>query len=284
MVKYAGSSAGVELQRPGRASLAVDLVFAESTVTSCYSTSPMRLLTPRSRGRSVWAYTSSFGGGMVAGDQTSLDLRLGAETRCFLGTQAWTKVYRNPAQVPSRHETRATVDPGAVLVFAPDPIQAFANSNYVQSQEFHLAADASLFLLDWCSAGRVASGERWRFKSFESRNEVFVDGQRVFFDSLLLEPEDGPLTGPHRVGRFNCLATLLMIGPALREQATRLLERLRREPVARRGEWVASASPVADGVVLRVAGIDFERVAVELRQQMALLTDLLADDPWSRKW
>lgn len=284
MVDLPGDELSVEARRAGQASLAVDLVYGESTVTSCYSTSPMRLLTPRSRGRSVWAYTSSFGGGLVAGDRTRLNLRLGAETRCFLGTQAWTKVYRNPARRVCRHETRAVLDPGATLVFAPDPIQAFADSDYCQDQEFHLAAGASLFLLDWCSAGRIACGERWDYNSFQSRNDVFADGKRVFLDALVLDPEDGPLAGPHRLGRFNCLATLLLIGPALHAHAVGLLERVRQEPVARKAELVASASPVADGVVLRLAGTDFERVAAVVQPQMALLADLLADDPWSRKW
>lgn len=284
MVDFAKAPVGDESRRAGQASLAVDLVFGESTVTSCYSTSPMRLLTPRSRGRSVWAYTSSFGGGLLAGDHTRLDLQLGAGTRCFLGTQAWTKVYRNPAQATSRHDTKAVLAPGATLVFAPDPIQAFANSNYSQNQEFHLATGASLFLLDWFTAGRVALGERWDFNSFHSRNDVFVDGRRVFLDALRLEPDEGALGEAHRLGRFNCLATLLLIGPALQAQAAQLSERLRSEPVVRRGDLVASASPVAGGVVLRLAGVEFERVAVEVRRQMTLLSDLLADDPWSRKW
>ena len=57
----------------GRAWLEVERVFGESTVTSAFATSPMKLLTPRSRGLSAWACTSSFGGGLVAGDQTQLD-------------------------------------------------------------------------------------------------------------------------------------------------------------------------------------------------------------------
>jgi hypothetical protein len=48
------------LRQAGLASLEVRMVSGESAVTSSYATSPMKLLAPRSRGRSVWAYTSSF--------------------------------------------------------------------------------------------------------------------------------------------------------------------------------------------------------------------------------
>lgn len=157
----------------GHAALEVELVCCESAVTSARATSPMKLLTPRSRGTSVWACTSSFGGGLVAGDETRLDVSLGENARCFLGTQASTKVYRNPAARPCGHETHATLHSGSTLIFAPDPVQAFAGSSYRQKQTFDLAPTASLALVDWMSSGRAACGERWAFNDFQSRNEVW---------------------------------------------------------------------------------------------------------------
>ena len=53
--------------------------------------------------------------------------------------QASTKIYRNPAALPSGHQTRATLEAGSLLVCAPDPVQAFAGYIYAQRQEFHLA-------------------------------------------------------------------------------------------------------------------------------------------------
>lgn len=270
--------------RAGRASLEVQLVSGESAVTSSYATNPLKLLTPRSRGQSVWACTSSFGGGLVAGDQTRLNLQIGAGSRCFLGTQASTKIYRNPAALPSGHETQATLGSGSFLVFAPDPVQAFAGSIYAQRQEFHLASDASLVLLDWFTSGRAARGERWQFSQFQSRNDIFVDGKRIILDSLLLTPADGSLIASHRMGRFDCFATLLLVGPALHEAASHLIEMVSREPVARRASLVASASAVGNGALLRVAGEHVEAVGHELHHHLSFLRDLLGDDPWARKW
>lgn len=268
----------------GHASLQVELVYRESTITSAYATSPMKLLTPRSRGESVWAYTSSFGGGLVAGDQTQLELKLGPDSRCFLGTQASTKVYRNPAELPCSHATRATLSSGSTLIFAPDPVQAFAEASYSQQQEFNLASDASLALVDWFSSGRAARGERWAFAHFSSRNQVRIGDQTVFLDSLALNPADGDLAAPHRTGRFNCLGSLLLIGPKLREAAQKLLAEVGADPVLRQAALVCSASPVADGAVLRLAGEHVEAVGRELHKYLAQLNPLLGDDPWARKW
>lgn len=269
---------------PGHARLEVELVCRESTVTSACASSPMKLLAPRSRSASVWAYTSSFGGGLVAGDQTQLDITVGAGARCFVGTQASTKVYRNPASLPCGHVTRATLGENALLVFAPDAVQAFADASYTQRQEFHLADGAGLVLLDWFSAGRVARGERWAFAHFQSRNEVFLSGERAFVDSLRLDPEDGALGSQHRTGRFNCLGMLLLIGQPLQHAAALLLEEISKRPVERRAPLVASASPVCEGALLRVAGESVELVGRELHRHLQPLSALLGDDPWARKW
>ena len=272
------------LPSKGRARLEVELVFGESTATSASATSPLKLLTPCSRGKSVWAYASNFGGGMVAGDETRLDLRIGPEARCFVGTQASTKIYRNPSQLPCSHTTQAVLESGSLLVFAPDAVQAFAGSSYRQRQEFHLANGAGLVLLDWFTSGRVARGERWAFDNFQSRNDAFIDGQRVFVDSILLDSEDGAIGTQHRAGRFNCFAILLIIGQSLREAAANLAKEISSLPVERDAPLICSASPVQEGIVLRVAGEDVENVSREIKRHLNFLVDFLGDDPWARKW
>jgi urease accessory protein len=283
-LNIAGVDPSELLTKPGHAALEVVLVFGESTATMAFATSPLKLLTPRSRGRSVWAYTSSFGGGLVAGDQTRLNVRLGAGSRCFIGTQASTKVYRNPCSLPCGHETSAVLESESILVFAPDPVQAFADSSYTQQQEFQLATGAGLVLVDWFTSGRAARGERWAFKSFQSRNEVFIGGQRVFLDSLLLDPDEGILTEAHRMGRFNCMAMLLLIGAPLRSAGKRILKDVGGQALGQRAELVCSASPVREGAVLRIAGESVEEVSRELHRHLGFLADILGDDPLARKW
>lgn len=268
----------------GWAQLDVELVLGESAAISVSATSPLKLLTPRSRGKSVWAYLSNFGGGLVAGDETRLDLHIGQEARCFVGTQASTKVYRNPSRRPCSHLTRACVERGAFLAFAPDALQAFAGSSYRQRQEFHLDEGAGLILLDWFTAGRAARGERWAFNRFQSRNDVFVDSQRVFVDSILLDSNDGAIGTAHRAGRFNCFAMLLLLGPPLAEAAATLMREISSRPVERGVTLNCSSSAVREGAVLRVAGEDVECVSREIKRHLNFLTYFLGDDPWSRKW
>jgi urease accessory protein len=283
-MKVTGAKLATDPNVKGRAHLEVELVFGESTATSASATSPLKLLTPCSRGLSVWAYASNFGGGMVAGDETRLDLRIGPEARCFVGTQASTKIYRNPAHLPCSHTTQAVLERGSLLVFAPDAVQAFESSSYRQRQEFHLANGAGLVLVDWFTSGRAARGERWAFDTFQSRNDAFVDGQRVFVDSILLNSGDGEMHSPHRTGRFNCFAMMLLLGQTLREASAKLMAEISSRPVDRKASLICSASPVQEGVVLRMAGEDVESVSREIKRQLNFLADFLGDDPWARKW
>jgi urease accessory protein len=268
----------------GCAVLQVEQVFRESAVTAAFATSPMKLLAPRSRGPSAWVCTSSFGGGLVAGDRTRLEVRVGPGARCVIGTQASTKVYRNPDGLPCSHTTLATLESGSLLAFLPDPVQPFAGSVYSQRQKFQLAPGASLVLLDWFSSGRAACGERWAFTRFQTRNDVFVAGERSFVESTVLEDAGDPSGSTHRTGRFNCLALLLLVGPQVRSLAGRMLEGMASRPVTTRASLVCSASPIRDGVVLRAGGETVEQVAREIHTHLRSLAEVLGGDPWERKY
>jgi urease accessory protein len=272
------------LKPRGHAHLTIQTVSGQSTVTSTESASPIKILIPKSRGASVWACASSFGGGLVAGDQMRIDLTIGADARCFLGTQASTKIYRNPSRLPCSHKTFATLEANSLLVFAPDPVQAFADSAYSQRQEFQLAAGAGLVLVDWFSSGRAARGERWAFNHFQSRNDVFISGQRIFVDSICLDAVNGSLGSQHVTGRFNCFALLLLVGESLQTAAANLLTEISTRPVGPGANLICSASPVRNGAILRVAGESVEQVGHELHHHLKFAAALLGDDPWARKW
>jgi urease accessory protein len=163
-------------------------------------------------------------------------------------------------------------------------VQPFANSSYTQRQSFHLGAGAGLVLVDWFSSGRAARGERWAFDHFKSRNDVFLSGERIFMDSILLDSAADLITSPHRTGRFNCFAMLLLVGEPLQPAAASMLEIISASPVKRSAALVASASPVREGALLRIAGESVEQVGRELHHHLKFASALLGDDPWARKW
>jgi urease accessory protein len=232
----------------------------------------------------VWAFASSFGGGLVAGDRTQVTVEVAANARAYLSTQASTKVYRNPDGLPCGQRLDATVGAGGLLVVAPDPVQCFAEARYEQRQRFDVQPGGGLVVVDWLSVGRAARGEAWAFQHYHSRNELRVAGDLVLQDALELDPAV-EFRHPDAPGsRFRSLALVILWGAPVRERAKELLAEVAARPVQRRSPLVVSASPLADGALLRLAAERTEEIGSELRRWLSPLAGLLDDDPWARKW
>ncbi len=275
----------------GEGRLEIDLISGRSRVTRVYASNPLKILSPRrgegrrGGGGGAWAYTSTYGGGLLAGDGVDLQVSVGPGATGVLCTQASTKVYRSPTGVAATQRLRAEVGDGGVLCVLPDPLVAFDSAVYEQVQTFHLVATAGLALLDWYTCGRLAMGERWAFTRYASRTTVGIGEEVRYVDAVLLEDAPGvPLGGAMTVGRFNCFATLLLMGEPMRAMGERVVADVRAQPLRPRAGRVAVASPIRGGVVLRVGGVTSRCVEEYLHEVLVHLAPVLGEHPWSRKW
>jgi len=267
---------------PGRGSVEIVRHGERSVVTRAFANSPLRLLTPRNHGRGAWIYTATYGGGLVGGDAIHVDVRLGSDAVAMLSTQASTKVYRSPRETSS--ELHAVVSSGALLAILPDPVVCFASASYRQVQRVHMHPSAGLIVMDWFSSGRRGYGERWQFDSYTSRLEVFQEGRLVICDALTLDAESGSIGA--RMGRFNALCAIVLIGPSLARATAQLLAHIASLPIEKHAALLVSASPItrsANGCLLRLAGISFEAVSAAAREYLSFVPSLLGDDPWARR-
>ncbi len=250
-------------------------------LTRAVAASPLRLLHPKNSGSAAWVYAATFGGGLLGGDAIDLDVTAGAGASALLSTQASTKVYRSAAE--ARQHLHARVEDDGLLVLLPDPVTPFAHARYAQEQRIEITAGANLVAVDWMTAGRMSAGERWQFTSYASRTWLRREGRVILHDATCLTPEDGDVAA--RLGRFNCLAWAVAIGPALRSAAVRLAGSLAGAPVPKGADLLFSAAPLEDdGVLLRVAGLSAQRVGAVLRQHLNFLPSMLGDDPWAARW
>ena len=86
------------------------------------------------------------------------------------------------------------------------------------------------------------------------------------------------------MGRFNCLALVLILGDPVRAAGHRLVEEIGACPVSHRAPLVVSASALAGGALLRIAGERVEDVGREIHRRLSFVSELLHEDPWARKW
>jgi urease accessory protein len=275
-----------EVHPPGSGFIRVAAARRRSTVVRAAAASPLRLLTPRNHGRAAWIYTSSYGGGLVGGDHVALDIDVEPGAAAFVSTQASTKVYRSTLGAAS--ELTARVGDRGLLVVVPDPVVCFRGSRYRQSQQFDLTGGAGLVVVDWVTSGRRAAGERWAFDEYSARLSARIDGTLAIHDSLMLAGDTDDL--PARLGRFDVLASALVLGPALGSYAAALVSRVAQRSLERRSDRLVTAAALAPrglgdvGCVIRLAGRSVEDVGRAIREYLAFVPELLEDDPWVRKW
>jgi urease accessory protein len=252
-----------------------------SVVARLRAESPLKLLTPANHGCAAWIFTSTYGGGLVDGDAIALDLEVDRGASALVSSQASTKVYRSARGTSMTLDAR--VGAGGLLVVLPDPVVCYAGARFRQAQRIDLESDASVVCLDWMTSGRRAHGERWAFVDYHSRLFVRHDGRPICRDAVRIAAEDGDLAD--RFGRFDVLATLVLIGPACREASRALVAHVAAAPVARHADRLIAASALGDlGAIVRVAGRSAEAVGRAVRDSLAFLPSVLGDDPWTRKW
>jgi urease accessory protein len=250
-------------------------------VTRAFAASPLRLLTPSNHGHAAWVYTSSFGGGLVDGDHVNLDVDVGPGATALLSTQASTKVYRSPRGTAS--DLRARVAAGGLLVVAPDPVVCFAGARYRQTQHVEVAEGGAVILVDCLLSGRCASGERWDFSEYRTLTRVTAGNRLIVHDAVALRADDGDLRGRFR--RFDAIATVVVAGDPLRDEAERLVAISSALGVTREADQLMCASPLGtDGCLLRIAGTQGHEVVGALRHWLRAVPARLGDDPWRRKW
>ena len=179
--------------------IAVSHSGGRSRLTSCRCAAPLKILNPRLDAPYCTAILSSYGGGLVAGDQVHLQICCGAGATLFLGTQAFTKVYRSPAGLGSSQQLDATIGPGGCVVAFPDPVVPYADSTFHQEQRWELEENALLILVDGSTAGRLERGERFHYDSYASDIAVSCQGQQVLVERLLVQPDK---FAPQRTGAF----------------------------------------------------------------------------------
>jgi urease accessory protein len=266
---------------PGHGALTIALVSGRSAVVERRAASPLRLLCPRNAGSAAWTYTSTFGGGLVDGDDVHLRVAVERGASALLATQASTKAY--PASVGARQTIEATVGADADLVVLSDPLVPFAGARVESLLDVRLAEGATLVAVEALAAGRVASGERWAAARCQTRLRVRREGVLLLDDALLLEAAHGDVQA--RMGPFDAWANIVLAGPGVLAHAKDLL-RLAR-PHQRLAEGMGAielASPIEGGCLLRIAATSTAILSARVRQALACVAPLLGDDPFTRRW
>ncbi len=86
------------------------------------------------------------------------------------------------------------------------------------------------------------------------------------------------------MGRFDCIATVVLIGVPLRSAVAKLLAQSQTKEFSSSAPGPFVASPIACGLLLRTVGNGPESIGRWIRKMLWFIPALLGEDPWARKW
>ncbi|KAF3910883.1 hypothetical protein ABW20_dc0107307 [Dactylellina cionopaga] len=188
---------------------------------------PLKLISPAPSqwAKSLTVFVLSYGGGLVSGDAVNLKVVVEGKGRLCLQTQGSTKIFKQtPSSLPTIQRMTVRIHAGASFLLLPDPVQPFAESNYIQHQSFELEDTtddtSSLVVLDWVTEGRAARDEHWNFKRFESRNEVFGVTATTTTDTNSIDEKDKLKDNVSRRGRLLLRDAMILDGDSASSNET----------------------------------------------------------------
>ena len=196
-----------------------------------YFTAPYKIMKPFEKpdgGIQVMPLCAS--AGIMAGDVQQFDYEVGDGADLELLSQSFEKIHRMEEGSAGRN-IKIRVADDARLSYFPQPVIPFAGSAFDSRMEIQLADESSkLFLMDILSCGRAASGERFAYRRFSSRVEIYRAGELIYRDNCCYEPEWMALEGTGMFEGFSHSANIFLTvqdaesAAAMREEIREIMQ------------------------------------------------------------
>ncbi len=188
-------------------------------------------------------------GGTFGGDRLRTEIVLGAGTHVVLTTASATKVYRALDQ-PARCETEIAVGQNAILEYLPDHLIPHPGAALRQTFDLTMEHGSSAIVYDAIAAGRIGSGERWKFRELSSEVSIRVEGTPQYLSRASLIPTNQPLHGLGVMEGFDYFGSIIGIRDRSRT-TTEDVNAIHAAITSTHGVWGGASALPANGFVAK---------------------------------
>ena len=186
-----------------------------SMVTRLFSSFPIRFMTSSMSAEVPHIFFLGFGGGILAGDESRVNISMKESSVMCLRTQGTTKIFKSKSdEIECGCKQNLVVELAKLsfFVYLPDPISGFRDSIYEQNQQFSLIGSASIVVVDWYTCGRGKTrDEFWAQKVIKSCNRVTIDNQIVIHDNLNLFTCEISGSIAEKVGEMDVFGSVILV-------------------------------------------------------------------------
>ncbi len=223
-------------------------------------------------------FVVSTSGGTLQGDRNAVEISLAAGARAHVTTQSATKIQEMDANHASQ-EQDILLDEGSYLEYLPDPVIPYAHSRFAGRTRATVAPGATLLFAEVVLPGRkyYGDGELFAYDVYSSTFQaVRPDGRELCAEKVLVEP------GRFHPGRCGVLGGFHVFGTVMLLTPPTHAERILRQVPATVHEGLAigaSRLPNDAGLVYRVLGMESEPVQAAVRDFWTLVRREVVDRP-----
>ncbi|MGD8559717.1 MAG: urease accessory protein UreD [Gammaproteobacteria bacterium] len=186
-------------------------------------------------------------GGLVSGDELTLDTKIHKNSHCLITTPGATKFYRSSGQAATQQQT-FNIAGDALLEWLPQETIVFDKSHGDIRTHVNLEHHGKYIGWEITCLGRIAGDQPYHAGSLVQKTVVNRCGRPLLIERTALQGDSPVLTAPWGLANHATIGTMV-ITPG----NTELLEAI-RESVAANNEELFSATLLGDIVLCRYLG------------------------------
>jgi urease accessory protein len=214
---------------------------------------------------SVFLITTT--GCLLQGDRLALEITLGPCARAHVTSQSATKIHAMDANYAVQTQTISLAD-DAYLEFLPEPVIPHRRARFVSDTQIRLAQSATLLFSEIVQPGRKHHQPDECFGATVlsiSTSAARPDGQVLFTEKLVIEPQRHAMRQTGVMDSFDVLANVIVCAP--KDRAERIYQRVEADVGLVDGmAFGACRLPNEAGLIYKVLGRETAQVKAKVRE------------------
>ncbi|HEY5603420.1 MAG TPA: urease accessory protein UreD [Gammaproteobacteria bacterium] len=166
-------------------------------------------------------------GGLVGGDQLTLDTRLHEHSHVLITTPGAAKFYRSAGAAAQQAQTFHLAKQ-SLLEWLPQETIAFNNTHALTHTRVYLDSSAKFIGWEITCLGRRASGESFNAGRFAQKMEIHIENKPVLIERALFEGDSELLSSPWGLANYPTVGTMI-VTPANRHLVNKIREYVQAE-------------------------------------------------------
>ena len=166
-----------------------------SFLRDAYVTPPFRIVPvgQYKKDKAAYLMIMSSSPGLLDNDLHDIRINMDADTVLQLQTQAYQRLY-NMKSGAAQHTT-LRMAAGSSFSYVPHPVVPQTEARFQSVNKIYMEDGCQVLWSDIVTCGRKMSGEEFKYHSFQTRTEVYLNQKMVVKDNVLLSPKVMPVSG-----------------------------------------------------------------------------------------